>query len=175
VSGWNDPSPITSFTGEHAFLSNFAPSPIRHGEHTYPTAEHLYQARKCWVPADAAAIRLKATPAQAKQFGRRVQIVANWEQAKRPTMLRIVLAKFEQNPDLAKQLDATWGRKLVEGNTWNDTCWGAVEYDGREDRWSTLLPIWHTADPHVILAGHNWLGRILMFVREVLHEGGTGA
>ena len=171
----NDLPPITSFTGEHAFLSNFASSPIRHDGHVYLTAEHLYQARKCWVPADAAAIRLKATPAQAKQFGRRAQIVPNWEQVKRPTMLRIVLAKFEQNRDLAERLDATWGRTLVEGNTWGDRCWGAVEYNGRGDRWSTKLPIWQTADAYVTLAGHNWLGRILMFVREVLHEGEAGA
>lgn len=138
---------IDSFAGEYAFLSSFAPSPIRQGGQMWPTAEHLFQSMKCVGLDHRNWILAAPTPREAKRRGRSVAMRSDWEQCKRAAMLRVVLAKFEQNPDLAAKLAATYGAELVEGNTWGDRYWGRVGG-----------------------VGENWLGRILMWVREVLHE-----
>lgn len=59
----------------------------------------------------------------------------------------IVRAKFEQNPDLRQKLLSTGSEELIEGNTWGDTFWGVCKGSGQ-----------------------NWLGRILMFVRDEVRE-----
>ena len=58
-------------------------------------------------------------------------------------MYLIVKAKFTQNKDFADQLVSTGDRYLEETNTWYDTTWGVC--DG---------------------TGLNWLGKILMQVRD---------
>ena len=62
-------------------------------------------------------------------------------------MEEIVRCKFTQNPHLADRLLKTGSRKLVEGNTWHDTCWGVDTSTGE---------------------GENHLGEILMKIREEL-------
>ena len=62
-------------------------------------------------------------------------------------MFDIVLSKFASNPVLKNLLLDTNNEELVEGNTWNDTYWGAC--NGR---------------------GQNHLGKILMKVRSLLKE-----
>ena len=62
-------------------------------------------------------------------------------------MYRICLAKFTQNPDLAKRLLDTGDEILEEGNTWHDTYWGVDLKTGE---------------------GKNMLGSILMRVRNEL-------
>jgi predicted NAD-dependent protein-ADP-ribosyltransferase YbiA (DUF1768 family) len=57
----------------------------------------------------------------------------------------LVLAKFVAHPDLRAKLLATGERPLVEGNHWGDRFWGVC--DGQ---------------------GENWLGRILVRVRDHL-------
>jgi ribA/ribD-fused uncharacterized protein len=63
-------------------------------------------------------------------------------------MNELVRAKFNQNSDLKKQLIETGNKLLVEGNNWNDCFWGVTQ-----DKW-----------------GENWLGRILMDVRNELRD-----
>ena len=60
-------------------------------------------------------------------------------------MRAIVYAKFSQNPELAAQLLATGEAHLEAGNTWGDDFWGTVNG-----------------------IGANYLGKILMQVRETL-------
>lgn len=144
----SDLEAITSFTGANRFLSNFHEGhPIRWRGAEYPTAEHLYQAMKCADPNQAEQVRTAPTPGLAKETGRRVDLVSGWDQRRRMVMLQVVVEKFTQHPDLAGLLRATAESELVEGNTWGDTYWGQV--DG---------------------IGSNYLGRILMFVRDVLLE-----
>ena len=57
-------------------------------------------------------------------------------------MRMIVTAKFEQHPELMKQLKAISG-PITEDNTWGDTFWGVCGEHGK-----------------------NWLGRILMEIRD---------
>ena len=63
-------------------------------------------------------------------------------------MYNTLVAKFTQNPDLAKKLLATGDALLIEGNTWNDRYWGVCR--GK---------------------GENRLGILLMLVREDLQKG----
>lgn len=71
----------------------------------------------------------------------------NWDDKRVDIMIDLLMQKY-QNPDLAKQLQETGDKTLVEGNSWNDTYWGVV--DNR---------------------GGNMLGRILMNIREKLNSG----
>lgn len=91
-------------------------------------------------------IREAATPGQAKKLGQGVSLRPDWESVKVDLMRTFVRKKFE-NPFLRPLLLATGDAELVEGNTWNDTFWGVCR--GR---------------------GQNWLGRILMEVRDEIRK-----
>jgi ribA/ribD-fused uncharacterized protein len=142
--------PITAFTGDHAFLSNFHPHPLTIDGVTYPTAEHAFQAAKTHDPAVKQAIADKPTPAQVKRAGgkRAGSLVTgdlfrtDWEGIKLSVMRDILRLKFA-DPALRQALLATGEAPLVEGNAWNDTFWGVCR--GR---------------------GQNHLGRLLEEVRE---------
>lgn len=135
---------INSFRGMYFFLSNFYEAEVTYDGITYRNTEAAFQANKC---ADKR-YRYQFSdlnPSQAKQLGRRVSLRRDWEAVKFDVMKGVVLAKFQQNPELAKKLIATGDAYLEEGNTWGDRTWGTV--DG---------------------VGSNHLGKILMEVREKL-------
>jgi ribA/ribD-fused uncharacterized protein len=134
--------PVDSFTGEHAFLSNFHPSPIVVDGLLFPTVEHAFQAAKTTHPGWIEAIRAVRTPGQAKRLGRRAPLREDWEDVKIDVMEALLRLKFD-NPDLRERLQATWPRGLVEGNHWNDRFWGVCR--GR---------------------GQNHLGRLLTRIRD---------
>lgn len=147
---------ITSFKGEHAFLSNFFAAPVPYNGVTYLNNEAAFQASK----TQNLEMRMKFAkmdPSQAKYAGRRVWLRSDWEAIKLRVMYEVCRSKFTANPVLAEKLLATGDELLIEGNTWNDRYWGAVA----------------SKDPMSILAyeGENWLGRILMRVREELRTG----
>jgi ribA/ribD-fused uncharacterized protein len=167
---------ITSFTGSYGWLSNFHrgnPFYLPGWQALMPTAEHAYQACKARTGEQAHWV-LDAPSAQlAKSRGRQVDTHPDWDQRKKRIMLKILLAKFD-NEQLASWLVSTGDAQLIEGNTWGDTFWGAVPA-----RNAVVLhrpgppPIWQpdtekSHDPDTWLAGWNWLGRELMMVREVL-------
>jgi len=139
---------IDSFTGIHAYLSNFFPCQVPSFDGlTYPSAEHAFQAAKCSNPEERQAIRLAPTAGQAKKMGRRVELRWDWDQTKLQVMTDVLICKFDANPRLADQLIATGDVKLVEGNTWNDTFWGVSRG-----------------------VGQNHLGYSLMRIREILQR-----
>ena len=173
---------ITAFKGEHAFLSNFyeAPFQLAGGDtppsHWWNTAEHAFQAYKAADVFAFTEIRNALTPWAAKQAGRKVRpIRGDWDFIKREHMLRVLLSKF-QLPELRQQLIATGTEVLVEGNTWNDVYWGAVPAPltvsfkrGPGYPLSGELPVWEAGgQASEWLIGCNWLGRLLMTVREVI-------
>jgi ribA/ribD-fused uncharacterized protein len=163
---------ITEFRGEYRFLSNFYELPVFYqhpdmqGAIWWPTAEHAFQASKSSQPSEVKRILEAGSPRDAKQLGRQATCRDDWEQMKKRVMFSVLLAKFA--PDyidlsthqLAAQLVATAPHVLVEGNTWGDDYWGAVP--GMQGN-VTLSQHW-TPD----LAGHNYLGRLLMAVRDIL-------
>jgi len=139
---------IKQFHGEHAFLSNFHPSPITIDGILYKTVEHAFQAAKTNDKTTKQTIADKEKPGQAKRAGGKRGILpdfdqAAWESIKIQTMEHLLRLKF-QDPTLAAQLKATGDRELQEGNIWNDTVWGISLKTGK---------------------GQNNLGKILMKIR----------
>lgn len=136
------PAPITSFTGQYRFLSNFFPVEIEMEGNTYRTLEHAYQAAKTLNPIERWRIRDCNTPGQAKRAGRRVTKRDGWEDARTVVMELLLRQKF-QRPDLRSKLILTGNAELIEGNDWGDTFWGVCDGEGE-----------------------NWLGKLLMRVRD---------
>lgn len=136
--------PITAFTGEYRWLSNFWPAPVMLDGVMYPSVEHAYVAAKTTDPAIRHQVLLCIGPTSAKRFGRTIRLRDDWDQIKLQIMSDLVWLKFRE-PDLRRRLIDTAGRELIEGNTWNDTFWGVCNG-----------------------VGHNHLGKILMNIREHL-------
>ncbi len=135
---------INRFTGAHSFLSNFYFSGrlVHYDDDPYSTVEHAYQAAKVESRAERREIHGCHTPGAAKRWGQRVILRDGWDDIKREIMLELLREKFFEDPLRAK-LAATRPHDLVEGNTWGDTYWGVCGG-----------------------VGENWLGRLLMRVRE---------
>lgn len=138
---------IRQFTGKHAFLSNFHPSPIEVDGIQFPTVEHAFQAAKTSDPEVKRRIAEKDTPGKAKRAGGRRGIIKDfdpaWDSKKVQIMTQLCRLKF-QDPTLRSQLLETGEQQLEEGNNWNDTFWGVSLKTGK---------------------GQNHLGRILMQIR----------
>ena len=137
---------VSFFRGSYRFLSNFHPSVVEFEGLTYPTVEHAFQAAKTTNPERRHQVRKAATPSKAKALGRQLDLRPDWESVKVDIMLDLLRKKFG-HPHLADLLLETEDLRLVEGNTWNDTFWGAVH--GR---------------------GKNHLGRLLMKVRDEIRQ-----
>ncbi len=163
----NLPTRIDSFTGVWGFLSNFAPGEVSlwvtaDGEvyahevpdatvEVYASVEHAYQAAKTLNAAAREKFRfLGVTPARAKRMGRSLKLRPDWEEIKIVIMYDLLLQKFKPSIPRRKLL-STFQAELIEGNHWHDTFWGVCM--GKCDF------------PHAPLGG-NWLGRLLMEVRQ---------
>lgn len=133
---------IGFFVGQNRFLSNFYPLPDG------CTVEHRYQAAKTWDMDQKAEIMAAVTPGQAKRLGRTVNLRPDWEEIKIPIMASLIARKFADE-GLMRRLLLTGDQMLVEGNTWHDNTWGNC----------------FCKAPTCMMAGHNWLGVILMAVR----------
>jgi len=142
---------ISDFQGEYHFLSNFAPAPVMLDGVEFPTVEHAYQAAKTLEPSEREKIRGASTPDLARKMGRKLAKRPDWPEVKVEIMRDLVWQKFKNHPNLSKLLLASGDVELVEGNTWHDNFWG-----------DCLCPRC-SASP-----GQNWLGRILMEVRQRL-------
>lgn len=138
---------ISTFTGPHAFLSNFYPARVTLDGVVYPTVEHAYQAAKSADPSFAYRLSIAALPgthagaAAAKRAGRHVPLRPDWERVKVGVMRDLLRQKFA-HLELRAKLAAT-DEELVEGNWWGDRFWGQSPLG----------------------VGENWLGRILMEIR----------
>ena len=142
---------IDDFRGDYYFLSNFAPAQVTLDGMKFPTVEHAYQAAKTQNPQERERILGASTPDLARKMGRKLNQRPDWPEMKVKIMQDLVWQKFDSRPDLAKLLLATGDSELVEENTWHDNFWG----DCRCSRCAEL-------------PGQNWLGRILMEVRQRL-------
>lgn len=137
---------IDSFRGEFGFLSNFYEATIYVEGMRYRSVEHAYQAFKTVDPWSRRLVREAKTPGEAKKLGKSVKLRPDWESVKVGLMRDFVRKKFE-NPFLQPLLLATGDAELIEGNTWNDTFWGVCRG-----------------------VGENWLGKILMEIRQELRQ-----
>jgi ribA/ribD-fused uncharacterized protein len=138
---------IKQFQGGFRFLSNFHPGHVALDNVRYDTVEHAFQAAKTLDSRERQQVRLAETPGKAKKLGRKVTLRDDWELIKIDVMEDFVRQKFTRHPDLKQQLLDTGDAEIEEGNTWRDTFWGVDLKTGQ---------------------GENWLGKILMKVREEL-------
>jgi ribA/ribD-fused uncharacterized protein len=131
---------IASFTGTHAYLSNFYLRQVKVGLVTFPSNEAAFQAAKYKAMTDTSdagrkkyimSIANSSSPNQSKYLGKSVRIdLDKWEVIKIACMREVVKAKFDQHADLKLQLLETGASMLVEGNTWGDKFWGRCEGKG---------------------------------------------
>lgn len=135
---------ITSFQGEHRWLSNFWHVAIQYEGDTFPSVEHAYQAAKTLDPLERAAFRLPITAGKAKGLSKKLVLRPEWPHIRLQIMEDLVRQKF-QDKELREKLLATGNRQLIEGNEWNDSFWGVSRGKGM-----------------------NYLGRIIMKVRQEL-------
>ena len=141
---------ISSFRDQYRFLSNFYKCPLEYDGLTYPNAEAAFQAQKCSDPAGRIRYTQIKNPVIAKRLGRHETLPADWESTCFDIMSAILHQKFA-NPELARQLLATGDAYLEEGNHWHDNRWGHCTCDKCRDK-----------------EGQNWLGKILMGIRDEL-------
>lgn len=153
---------ITTFRGEHDFLSNFYPCTLHYNGHVYNSVETAFQAQKCPSTVDKfrnmgvqealrAGRRPIIDPGEAKRLGRKVPLRPDWNDVKERIMLELLSAKFTENRDLYQRLLDTGSQILIEGNTWHDNYWGAC-----------------SCSNCVLQTRRNRLGFLLMGVRDAL-------
>lgn len=125
---------VSSFRGEHFFLSNFYTAAFTWRGESYASAEQAFQGAKVYHMVDADIndmrkyinlVKDSIKPEKARQAGRTIKIdTESWDAQKVTYMREIVHAKFMQCKGLAGQLINTGAMMLVEGNDWGDTFWG---------------------------------------------------
>jgi ribA/ribD-fused uncharacterized protein len=117
----------------------------------YPSVENYYQAHK-----DIKANRpgyVAITPKAAKRKGRKVDLPEDWGDRKFQVMRKALQEKFS-NFDLACKLLSTGTAEIIEGNNWHDNIWGQCN-----------------CPECSYLGGHNYLGKMLMEIREDIKDG----
>jgi ribA/ribD-fused uncharacterized protein len=153
---------INSFRGRFVFLSNFYPCRIEHKGITYPSVEHYYVALKVtgmqfidgvyYTGADFRELIARVIDAgDVKKLGRRVKVRSDWEEKKLEFMEWGVREKFK-DPNLSEMLLDTGDLELIEGNNWHDVYYGKCYC--------------HKCNG----SGENYLGKILMKIREELKQ-----
>lgn len=115
----------------------------------HPTAEHAYQSGKARKPEVRRWLMAAPSPALLAMAAHGLyhwDIAPGWSRGRYDRMLAVVRAKFAQHPAIAEILVKTGDARLVESATVDNDVnrrWGEV--NGR---------------------GQNWLGKILMQVRD---------
>jgi ribA/ribD-fused uncharacterized protein len=140
---------VTSFFGPYRWLSNFWYADIVVDGFTYKTVEHAFQCAKTLIPQEQAWIASALSPGEAKQRGGKVTLREDWDDIKVRIMKELLRQKFARHPGLGKRLVDTYPEQLMEGNNWGDRFWGVDSQT---------------------LEGENWMGRLLMDVRQELME-----
>ena len=120
----------------------------------YPSTEHAYQAAKFLNEEHQQEIRNAATANVSKKIARRLEKAGyrrkDWDDVKVDVMRGLLREKFSQEPE-QEVLLKTGDEELVEGNWLGDTFWGQCP----------------------VGTGENWLGRLLMELRDELTTTGT--
>jgi ribA/ribD-fused uncharacterized protein len=114
--------------GEHAFLSNYAATPIVDDGSTWPTAEHLYQAAKFDDANVRSLICAAPSPEMAKAIAWDARnahlLLDDWDDRREQVMRRVLKLKFEQCRAAATALAYTWPQPIIESSP-EDAFWGA--------------------------------------------------
>jgi ribA/ribD-fused uncharacterized protein len=138
---------VMRFHGEYRFLSNFWFVDIFYDERHYKSVEHAYQAAKMTSEPSRRKVANAESAGNSKTIARSLPMRPDWEDVKISIMLALLRIKFK-NPSLREKLNETDDMELIEGNHWNDTFWGVCNG-----------------------VGENWLGKLLMQVRDENRRG----
>jgi len=139
---------IHSFRDEYAFLSNFYPCRVMHGDLLFRSAESAFQAAK----STDQETRLRFIPlsaSEAKKLGRQIALRPDWKKVNLGIMRDILISKFTLNESLWAKLSDTGDAELIEKNTWHDNIWGDC-----------------TCPKCRNIPGRNLLGSLLMEIRD---------
>ena len=140
---------INDFSGDYRFLSNFYQCPFEYQGLTYPNAEAAFQAQKCATEEEKIKYTTTKNPVVAKRMGKKEPgFPSNWDEICYGIMKDILTAKFTV-PELREKLKATGNATLIEGNNWHDNRWGKCTCARCQNK-----------------DGQNWLGKILMEIRD---------
>lgn len=115
-----------AFQSEHAWPSNFFPSPIEVEGITFPTVEHAYQFAKASRNKErqtATLITRTKSPKDAKKRGHGVDTDSAWDRDKIDIMRHLIDEKFHQHPAHAQKLMSTGQNNLIEATL--HPFWGA--------------------------------------------------
>lgn len=146
---------IDSFSNQYYFLSNMSSFGFYFREKYFPTNEHFYVCSKINPLCDNyhkifTSILQEHNPYKVKKIGRSVPLRKGWKEEKlcNRFMYCGVYNKFLQNEGIKQKLLDLKDYVLIEGNYWKDTWWGMC--DG---------------------VGNNYLGKIIMLVRDSFLKG----
>ena len=130
-------------------FSNFALFPFKLDGKIWLTSEHYFQAQKFVDEAYREKIREAKSPLIAAWLGRSrtVPLRPDWEDIKTDVMRRAVRAKLEAHEELIRTLLSTSNQEIIE-DAKGDSFWGCG-VNGK---------------------GKNWLGKILMEIRDELRQ-----
>lgn len=151
------------FWGSADVFSNWHPSVFSVGGIKFNCSEQYMMYAKAMLFGDtemASAILAERSPREQKALGRKVRGYddATWAAKCLDVMFIGLLAKFEQNPEMAKVLLDTEDNEIVEASPY-DIIWGV----GLSE-----------SDPRILdktqWRGTNYLGVVLMRVREALRS-----
>lgn len=119
---------IKNFRGKYNFLSNMFNCNITIDNNVFTNAEAYFQSLKCRNLDDVAKF-VGIEGSKAKQLGKKIDLIDNWNDIRYETMVKVLFAKFNQNEELKQQLIDTYPNELVEGNHWHDNYWGVCSCD----------------------------------------------
>lgn len=141
---------VLGFFEEYSFLSNFYKCSVTVDGVTYPSSEHAYMAEKTTDKLEKQKIANIPKCSDVKKYGSGEMIISKpyWDEYRLIAMMKVLMAKFTQNPDLRDKLLATGNKTLSEVNWWNDKFWGEDEKG----------------------EGKTMLGECLMAVRSLIKE-----
>jgi ribA/ribD-fused uncharacterized protein len=132
-------------------FSNLYRRPVAFEGRVYPSSEHAYQAGKPRKPEVRDWLMAAPSPSLLAMAAHGLyawDVAPGWSRGRRDRMHRVVRAKFGQHPDLAALLLGTGAARIVECGTADNEV---------NRRWGEVGGV-----------GTNWLGLILMAVRDEL-------
>lgn len=165
---------ILKFRQEFSYLSNFnvLKNKIHYFGYDYISVEAGYMAQKCddvaWKQYCSTISPHSNAQSEMKKAAYKVDLVKDFRDKQLKIMLDLLRLKFRNNLELANKLVATYPRMIMEGNVWNDRYWGAMIPKQLSLSDNVELEKIYKEFPQYFYVGENYLGRLLMKVRDEL-------
>jgi ribA/ribD-fused uncharacterized protein len=153
---------ITKFKGQYEFLDPAYYCLAEYDGVMYNSAEAAFLAAQFDDPYFRAVFRNPALPIwRARDLSRKLQRRRDWTPELSIELMRqITLDKFSRSRNLRSLLLATCHERIIAENNWHEQFWGCCICDTRPGKYGRRFSC--------LVAGHNYLGEILMAVRDQL-------